>query len=1201
MTKKRKLLIALLSATCLTASVFGLAACGESGTQGEKGETGAQGIQGDKGDAGEKGETGAKGDTGATGNGIAKIEYASDGASLVITYTDGTTTTVAYPVSSSHEHTYGKASVVSLPTYDYDGIATKTCATDGDTELVVISEAEGKGTFAEPYTVSEGLSYVKVGDNTLRSNGYATPVAVVNLTAGDTALKYKVSFSSTTSYYGVGVLASNGNIGSVELDEDGNYEVEIPANSVSTVYVSAEGKTAVLFDVEASASELASGTATAPETISIGNNTYKAGSLESLVLKLDDNIKFSLNQNSAGLKVVYDEDKYVVTVNATYYDDDNWKYVTADIPLNSDAVIPSSYTVNYLTVTGDDALGDVAVELEYASASAQNPTAMELGTEVSSTEEGAINFYSFTATEAGTYVLSSTVGSELDLFNGKNVDPNENYYYWGSESEIYGEKLSTGKTDSNGDTIYEYVTQSSLLTLKAGETVYFRAQGSDEGYKFVVNAYSEAYNGISVEHAYALSTADGVKNEVSGTGAKYFTLAIPETSKVSISVVDAEGNEVDADVYYLHTDDYAYSYGNDSALNYREYQKGDIAYITVEQNSVTKYYVNISYEAIAAVDHTFTVTDTVSNSAAKWLTVSVKDKNGSEIASGSTGSTGVATLKFIPTAGYTVTVVDPMDENEYEYAETETDDTVTEYTIEVTPVVTYTVTFTGEVPENAVGVTVLEYSEYKNADGTVDASKSEYKITNWSYNVKTTYENGKLTLKLKDTEKGYILKFKLPTGYEFVTLTDSDDLSDKVTYDSTYSGYKITEKDVSITLAKVKSFTLGSSESFTVSTAGSLTIEESGYYTFKLTADSTLFSDSNSKIIFNGDTENATIMPSTAEKTSIIYLTAGTYVTEVVGGTGENIQLVLTISKSTEDEVASLTAGSDLTELTGVTEYDFGNNYDYQGFGQVTIDKAGDYKFTYTNESYIGLVLTVSGDFDVVFDDADTMYAEKDSDNSNVYYICSAYSTPNGEFIGIHITKMVEFTYDEGTTVSKAVTISATGTYKFTYAENATELILNFDPDEYSIEIDTDPANEHGKYARLEKLNGAYLLYFTNSAEEGDYIKVVVKSNYIDLDVQTETSRWGSTYNYANIDEAGTYKFTYSDEEVYDIQLSLASGLSVEIKTGSEEFAYVEEWNGDYTLVVESSTPVGTVIYLVVTKSEEDSGYGSYVYPGMMY
>ena len=69
---------------------------GEKGDKGDQGETGAQGPQGEKGDKGDQGETGAQGpqgDKGDPGRGIASV-HMSNGM-LVITYTDGTTETIA--------------------------------------------------------------------------------------------------------------------------------------------------------------------------------------------------------------------------------------------------------------------------------------------------------------------------------------------------------------------------------------------------------------------------------------------------------------------------------------------------------------------------------------------------------------------------------------------------------------------------------------------------------------------------------------------------------------------------------------------------------------------------------------------------------------------------------------------------------------------------------------------------------------------------------------------------------------------------------------------------------------------------------------------------------------------------------------------------------------------------------------------------
>ncbi len=73
---------------------------GEKGEKGEKGDKGDTGAQGEKGEKGDKGDTGATGAQGADGVGIEKVEYDENG-DLKITFTDGTTQTVAMPASES--------------------------------------------------------------------------------------------------------------------------------------------------------------------------------------------------------------------------------------------------------------------------------------------------------------------------------------------------------------------------------------------------------------------------------------------------------------------------------------------------------------------------------------------------------------------------------------------------------------------------------------------------------------------------------------------------------------------------------------------------------------------------------------------------------------------------------------------------------------------------------------------------------------------------------------------------------------------------------------------------------------------------------------------------------------------------------------------------------------------------------------------
>ena len=79
---------------------------GIQGEKGERGEQGIQGIQGEKGERGEQGIQGIQGIQGEQGVGIDSIVFDEDG-NLLVTFSDGTTQTLAIPEKQEHVHTFG--------------------------------------------------------------------------------------------------------------------------------------------------------------------------------------------------------------------------------------------------------------------------------------------------------------------------------------------------------------------------------------------------------------------------------------------------------------------------------------------------------------------------------------------------------------------------------------------------------------------------------------------------------------------------------------------------------------------------------------------------------------------------------------------------------------------------------------------------------------------------------------------------------------------------------------------------------------------------------------------------------------------------------------------------------------------------------------------------------------------------------------
>jgi hypothetical protein len=196
MNTKKKLLLALVSATCLTVGAIGFTACGNNSNatstsattetptieikdgywyiNGETTNVKAEGSKGDKGDPG----------TGIAGNGIKSVEktatsedgltdtytitftndttfdytvtngakgeatngkdakvvdtvtISDDGKKLTITYDDESKDIVDIP---QHDHDYGtEGSVIINPTTEAQGFAVKTCEADAHNELVVL-------------------------------------------------------------------------------------------------------------------------------------------------------------------------------------------------------------------------------------------------------------------------------------------------------------------------------------------------------------------------------------------------------------------------------------------------------------------------------------------------------------------------------------------------------------------------------------------------------------------------------------------------------------------------------------------------------------------------------------------------------------------------------------------------------------------------------------------------------------------------------------------------------------------------------------------------------------------------------------------------------------------------------------------------------------------------------------------------------
>lgn len=217
MKTKKKVLLALLSATCLTAGAFGLAACGGGDNRnadivgvynqyvayaeanGETPLTYEAWLNSIKGQQGDPGTPGAAGKsaydlyrenylknnpggtplteeawvaslTGKNGKGIQKIELNDDNTKLVVTYTDGSSEEVDLPEEFSHVHDYGTDyAVVLAPTETADGLGYQTCEDCGHHELLVIKPYEVTVLLADGKTPAENAA-VTINGETVNAN-----------------------------------------------------------------------------------------------------------------------------------------------------------------------------------------------------------------------------------------------------------------------------------------------------------------------------------------------------------------------------------------------------------------------------------------------------------------------------------------------------------------------------------------------------------------------------------------------------------------------------------------------------------------------------------------------------------------------------------------------------------------------------------------------------------------------------------------------------------------------------------------------------------------------------------------------------------------------------------------------------------------------------------------------------------------------
>ncbi len=219
MKTKKKVVLALLSLSCVAAGAFGLAACGggddrdasivnvynqyvayaeSNGETPMTYEVWLNSIKGQKGDQGAPGEAGKSAYelyrenflknnpngtpmsesawiaslTGKNGKGVEKIELNANQTKLVVTYTDGSSEEVDLPEALVHVHEYDSNYVTVLaPTETADGLGYLTCQTEGcgHNELLVIKPYEVTVLLADGKTPAADAS-VTLNGVTVKTN-----------------------------------------------------------------------------------------------------------------------------------------------------------------------------------------------------------------------------------------------------------------------------------------------------------------------------------------------------------------------------------------------------------------------------------------------------------------------------------------------------------------------------------------------------------------------------------------------------------------------------------------------------------------------------------------------------------------------------------------------------------------------------------------------------------------------------------------------------------------------------------------------------------------------------------------------------------------------------------------------------------------------------------------------------------------------
>lgn len=614
MKTKKKLLIALLSVTCLTAGAFGLASCttqstndpamyalyqkyvagveegqtalsyeawledvmsqlAQKGDQGEPGEAGAKGDKGDEGKSaydlyvesvGENGVPMSKEEwlrslVGQPGRGIEKVEMSADGNSLLVTFTGSTSpVSVALPDKLTHEHTYGDEITVVIPaTSDSDGLGYKKCLQDEHVELVVIPQLK--------YTVT--LVYPD-----------GTPATDIGVTIN--------TGTGTTDENGVAVVTGFGEVGdyAIEIDKEGYEAFGAQSTGTSMNLNLTVVKKAASGTGATSSSPLvfSGGEIGSKETFGVYVNSQSADSLGKVYARL-----------TAGKSA---PEKYKVTVNSeyAYYIHSNPNNPALENGNTSfEVVVPagSGYTfqltMDLLNLPPDITYpGTVAytVTVERLEEPAQGvyelPIALSWSDEqiTAKTEPGAYVYYKWTNDWEGHKNYAFTFGEGMSAtFIGNAINASQN------------EALTSGKPFT-----FSNVWESAY---------FFKVQADENGdVAFTANKYwyeGEKGNPLTADHG---ETYTGTLSFSGGVREKWYTYTAAETGEIAVELARQETGD---DAQYTSNTCIDLYTGSPEGYDY-ETLNGKIVVYSVTEG--TTYYFRVSNESQNG-DYKFTVRD----------------------------------------------------------------------------------------------------------------------------------------------------------------------------------------------------------------------------------------------------------------------------------------------------------------------------------------------------------------------------------------------------------------------------------------------------------------------------------------------------------------------------------------------------------------------------------------------------------------